>query len=225
MNTFQLFFKRECQLLLRNSSAVGQPLCLFVLIALLFPFSVPSDSLGSNGVLTQMGGSVIWVAVLLALMLSLEAMFKDDLRDGLIEQWLIGERSMPLAVLGKVAAHWCTTGLTLVIMAPLVAVTYALPWELFQVLVVSLLLGTPTILLIGAIGAALTVTLERSGLLITVVTLPLTIPVLIFGASTLGSSAQGFSIATELYALAAIAVLALTLAPFAIAAALRLTIE
>ncbi len=225
MNTFQLFFKRECQLLLRNSSAVGQPLCLFVLIALLFPFSVPSDSLVSNGVLTQMGGSVIWVAVLLALMLSLEAMFKDDLRDGLIEQWLIGDRSMPLAVLGKVAAHWCTTGLTLVIMAPLVAVTYALPWELFQVLVVSLLLGTPTILLIGAIGAALTVTLERSGLLITVVTLPLTIPVLIFGASTLGSSAQGFSIATELYALAAIAVLALTLAPFAIAAALRLTIE
>lgn len=225
MNTFHLFFKRECQLLLRNSSAVGQPLCLFVLIVLLFPFSVPSDSLGSNGVLTQLGGSVIWVAVLLALMLSLESLFKDDLRDGLIEQWLIGDRSLPLAVLGKVAAHWCTTGLALVVVAPLVAVTYALPWNLFQVLVVSLLLGTPTILLMGAIGAALTVTLERSGLLITVVTLPLTIPVLIFGASSLGSSAQGFSIATELYALASMAVLSLTLAPFATAAALRLTIE
>ena len=110
-------------------------------------------------------------------------------------------------------------------MAPIIAVTYALPWDLFAVLALSLLLGTPSILLIGAIGAALTVTLERSGLLITVVTLPLTIPILIFGASTLGSSAQGFSIATELYALAAIAVLAITLAPFAIAAALRLTIE
>ena len=225
MNTFTLFFKRECQLLLRNSSAIGQPLCLFVLIALLFPFSVPSDSLGGNGVLSQIGGSVIWVAVLLALMLSLESLFKDDLRDGLIEQWLIGHRSLPLAVFAKVAAHWCTTGLALVLMAPIIAVTYALPWDLFAVLALSLLLGTPSILLIGAIGAALTVTLERSGLLITVVTLPLTIPILIFGASTLGSSAQGFSIATELYALAAIAVLAITLAPFAIAAALRLTIE
>ncbi len=225
MNTFLLFFKRECQLLMRNTSAIGQPLSLFVLIAMLFPFSVPADALGESGVLSQFGGSVIWVAVLLALMLSLDALFKDDLRDGLIEQWLLGHRSLALVVFGKVAAHWCTTGIALVLIAPLIAVTYSLDWQLFGVLAMSLLLGTPSILLIGAIGAALTVTLERSGLLITVVTLPLTIPVLIFGASSLGSSAQGYSIATEMYALAAIAVLCITLAPLAIAAALRLTIE
>ena len=104
--------------------------------------------------MSQIGGSVIWVAVLLALMLSLESLFKDDLRDGLIEQWLIGHRSVPLAVFAKVAAHWCTTGLALVLMAPIIAVTYALPWDLFAVLALSLLLGTPSILLIGAIGAA-----------------------------------------------------------------------
>ena len=225
MSTFNLFFTREWRLLWRNSSVIGQPLCLFILIALLFPFSVPSDALSNNGALSTLVASIIWVAVLLATMLSLESLFKDDLRDGLIEQWLIGRRSIAVAMLAKVTAHWCTTSIALIFASPLVASVYNVPVSQYGVLMLTLLVGTPSLLLVGAIGASLTVTLERSGLLITVVTLPLTIPVLIFGASALGNNAQGYAIATELYALLAIAALALTLAPFAIAAALRLTIE
>lgn len=225
MNTFSLFFAREWTLLWRNSSAIGQPLCLFILISLLFPFSLPASSINDAHILGVLGGGIIWVAVLLATMLSLENIFKDDLRDGLIEQWLIGHRSLSIAMLAKVCAHWCTTSIALIICAPIIAGIYGVAIEQFGVLLLTLVLGTPILILIGAIGAALTVTLERSGLLITIVTLPLTIPVLIFGASAMANAAQGFSIKTELYALGSMLSLTLTLAPYAIASALRLTIE
>ena len=186
---------------------------------------MPVDALGEQGQLSRLGAGIVWVAVLLALMLSLESLFKDDLRDGVIEQWIIGSRSLAVASLAKVGAHWVTTGLALVFTAPIIAAIYGVPATQFAVLMLTLLLGTPTLLLIGGIGAALTVTLQRSGLLITVVTLPLTIPVLIFGASATANAAQGFNVATELYALTAMLTLALTLAPLAMAAALKLTIE
>jgi heme exporter protein B len=220
-NTFLLFVYREWQLLFRNTSSLVQPLCFFLIIALLFPLSLPVE----NELLKRIGGGVIWVSAVLATLLSLESMFKADYQDGALEQWLIHPRSLPLAMLGKVFANWSCTGLLLTIFSPVLCVTFRIPSEQIWVLFVGLLLGTPSITLVGAIGAALTVTLHRGGVLLAIIVLPLFIPILIFGAGMIAQSAQGASIASQIYALSAILVLALTLAPFAIAGALRATIR
>ena len=220
-NTFILFCKREWQLLFRNTSALVQPLCFFVLIALLFPFALPVEP----ELLARIGGAVIWVAAVLATMLSLESMFRADYHDGTLEQWLIHPRSLALIVLAKVFAHWSATGLLLALFAPILSLTFDIPPAQIWVLFLGLLIGTPSMSLIGAIGAAITVTLQRGGVLLGIVILPLYIPILIFGAGMVTQSAQGADIMGQIYALLAILALAITLAPFAIAAALRTTID
>ena len=221
MQTFFLYFKREWSLMFRNTSSLIQPLVFFIIIALLFPFSLPAE----NGLLQSIGGGVIWVAAVLATVLSLETMFYTDYLDGTLEQSLIHPRSLSVAMLGKILAHWSGTGLILALFSPMLCLTFNIPSDQIWVLFTGLLLGTPSLSLIGAIGAALTVTLRRGGVLIAIIILPLYIPILIFGAGMLTQSAQGLPIASQLYALAAILVLALTLAPFAIAGALRATID
>jgi len=220
-NTLILFFRREWQLMFRNTSSLIQPLVFFIIISLLFPFSLPAE----NGLLQNIGGGVIWVSAVLATLLSLESMFKADYQDGTLEQWLIQPRSLELAMLGKVLAHWTATGLLLALFSPLLCVTFDIPTEQIWVLFLGLLLGTPSLSLIGAIGAALTVTLHRGGVLIAIIILPLYIPILIFGAGMLSQTAQGIDVMSQLYALAAILVLSITLAPFAIAGALKATIN
>jgi len=220
-NTLILFFCREWQLMFRNTSALIQPLVFFIIIALLFPFSLPAE----NNLLQKIGGGVIWVSAVLATLLSLEAMFRDDYIDGTLEQILIQPRSLELAMLGKTLAHWSATGLVLTLFSPLLCLTFNIPFAQFWVLFCGLLLGTPSLSLIGAIGAALTVTLQRGGILIAIIILPLYIPILIFGAGMLSQSAQGIDVSSQLYALSAILVLSMTLAPFAISAALRTTIN
>ena len=220
-NTFVLFFRREWQLMFRNTSALIQPLVFFLIIALLFPFSLPAES----ALLQRIGGGVIWVAAVLATLLSLEAMFRSDYQDGTLEQWLIHPRSLPLAMLGKALAHWSATGLLLTFFSPILCLTFDIPSAQIWVLFVGLLLGTPSLTLIGAIGAALTVTLHRGGVLIAIIILPLYIPILIFGAGMLTQSSQNLDIVSQVYALAGILTLVLTLAPFAIAGALRVTIN
>lgn len=220
-NTLILFFWREWQLMFRNTSALIQPLVFFIIIALLFPFSLPAE----NTLLQRIGGGVIWVSAVLATLLSLEAMFRSDYEDGSLEQWLISPRSLALAMLGKSLAHWSATGLILALFSPLLCITFDIPSEQIWVLFIGLLLGTPSLSLIGAIGAALTVTLHRGGVLIAIIILPLYIPILIFGAGMLTQSAQGIDVSSQLYALAAILALSVTLAPFAIAGALRATIN
>ncbi|RBP48604.1 heme exporter protein CcmB [Arenicella xantha] len=221
MSTLSLYFLREWKLMFRNTSSLIQPLVFFVIIALLFPFSLPAES----ALLQKIGGGVIWVSAVLATLLSLESMFYTDYIDGSLEQALIHPRSVTLAMLGKVLAQWTGTGLILSCFSPLLCLTFNIPSSQIWVLFASLILGTPSLTLIGAIGAALTVTLRRGGVLIAIIILPLYIPILIFGAGTLTQAAQGLPIAGQLYALAAILALALTLAPFAIAGALRVTIE
>jgi len=216
VNTFLLYFVREWQLMFRNTSSLIQPVIFFVVIALLFPFSLPAES----QLLQKIGGGVIWVSAVLATLLSLESMFHSD-----FQQALIHPRSLSAAMLGKAIAHWTGTGLFLAIISPVICLTFNIPSAQIWVLFVGLLLGTPSLSLIGAIGAALTVTLRRGGVLIAIIILPLYIPILIFGAGMLTQSAQGFDVNSQLYALAAILVLALTLAPFAIAGALRATIN
>ena len=220
-NTFWLYFQREWQLMFRNTSSLIQPLTFFIIIALLFPFSLPAENL----LLQRIGGGVIWVSAVLATMLSLESMFHSDYHDGTLEQMLIHSRSLPLAMLGKSLAHWSATGLLLSLFSPILCLTFNIPSEQIWVLFVGLILGTPSLTLVGAIGAALTVTLRRGGVLIAIIILPLYIPILVFGAGMLSQSAQGLETLSQLYALAAILMLALTLAPFAIAGALRVTIN
>ena len=220
-NTFMLFCYREWRLLFRNTSTLVQPLCFFVIIALLFPLSQAAENL----LLQRIGGGVIWVSAVLATLLSLELMFKPDFQDGALEQWLIHPRSLPVAMLGKVFAHWCATGLILSLFAPVLCLAFRIPGEQIWVLFVGLLLGTPSLTLIGAIGAALTVTLHRGGVLLAVIILPLYIPILIFGAGMISQSAQQADISSQIYALLAILTLSITLAPFAIAGALRTTID
>lgn len=220
-NTFLLFIAREWQLLFRNASNVVQPLCFFVIIALLFPFSLPVE----NALLQRIGGGVIWVSAVLATLLSLDSMFKMDYRDGVIEQWLLSPRSLGLAMLGKTFAHWSATGLILTLFAPILCLTFRIPTDQIWVLFVGLLLGTPSLTLIGAIGAALTVTLHRGGVLLAIIILPLYIPILIFGAGMLTQASNGADIIGQIYALLAILALSVTLAPFAIAGALRMTIN
>lgn len=220
-NTLILFFAREWQLMFRNTSALVQPLCFFIIIALLFPFSLAAE----NGLLSNIGGGVIWVSAVLATLLSLESMFRADYSDGTLEQWLIQPRSLSLAMLGKTLAHWSATGLILSLFSPLLCFVFDMPGEQIWVLSLSLLLGTPSLTLIGAIGAALTVSLQRGGVLIAIIILPLYIPIIIFGAGMLTQFSQGLGIISQVYALAAILALSLTLAPFAIAGALRLTVN
>ena len=221
MNTFTFYFRLECQLLLRNTSNIAQPLMFFIIIALLFPFSLPAES----GLLVSIGGGVIWVCAVLATLLNLDSLFKPDYQDGTLEQILINKRSLSVAVLAKSLAHWVSSGLLLCLLTPLLGLSFNIPNKQIGVLFYSLLLGTPSLLLIGAIGAALTVTLQRSGVLIAVIILPLYIPILIFGAGSLAQASLGLPFISEIYALTAILTLCLSLAPFAIATALRLTIE
>lgn len=220
-STLILFARREWQLMFRNTSALVQPLCFFVIISLMFPFSLPAE----NELLRRIGGGVIWVSAVLATLLSLESMFKADYQDGSLEQWLIHPRSLSAAMLGKVFAHWSCTGLLLSLFAPILCLTFRIPTDQIWVLFLGLILGTPSLSLIGAIGAALTVTLHRGGVLLAIIILPLFIPVLIFGAGMITQQSQGSDISSQLYALAAFLVLSLTLAPFAISGALRATIR
>ena len=205
----------------RNTSTLIQPLVFFIIIALLFPLSLPAE----NALLQRIGGGVIWVSAVLATLLSLESMFKADYHDGTLEQWLIQERSLPLAMLGKTIAHWTATGLLLALFSPLLCLTFNIPSNQILVLSLSLLLGTPSLSLIGAIGAAITVSLHRGGVLIAIIILPLYIPIVIYGAGMLEQSSQGLDIISQIYALAAILTLSITLAPFAIAAALKTTVN
>lgn len=220
-NTFILFCCREWQLLFRNTSNLVQPLCFFVIIALLFPFSLPLE----NELLQRIGGGIIWVSAVLAILMSLESMFRADYNDGALEQWLMHPRSLPLAMLGKVFAHWCATGLILALFSPILCLAFRIPAEQIWVLFLGLIIGTPSLSLIGAIGAALTVTLHRGGVLLAIIILPLYIPILIFGAGMINQSYLGAPVDSQIYALLAILMLAITLSPFAIAGALRTTIE
>lgn len=219
--TIVLFARREWRLMFRNTSALVQPLCFFIIIALMFPLSLPAEQV----LLQRIGGGVIWVSAVLATLLGLESLFKADYQDGCLEQWLIHPRSLPAAMLGKVIAHWSGTGLLLSLFAPILCLTFRIPPDQIWVLFLGLLLGTPSLSLVGAIGAALTVTLYRGGVLLAIIILPLFIPILIFGAGLVVQQAAGQPVDSLLYALTAILILTLTLAPFAIAAALRATVH
>lgn len=214
-------FKRDILLALRRRSDVATTLFFFLIVASLFPLGIGPEP----SVLSSIAPGVLWVAALLAGMLSLTRMFASDFSDGSLEQMLIAPQPLPMLVIAKVLAHWIVCGLPVVLLAPMIGLQYALPNDALLVLVLSLLLGTPALSLIGAIGAALTLGVRGSGLLIALLVLPLYIPVLIFGAGAVAASQHGMSPEAHLSLLAAFSLLSLVLAPFATAAALRISVE
>jgi heme exporter protein B len=212
--------RRELQIALRSPGNIINPLMFFVIAVSLFPLGG-----GANPEwLGQIAPGVIWVTALLAVMLSMESLFRSDFEDGSLEQLLLSPQPLYFQVLIKVLAHWLVTGLPLVLMAPLLAYMLALPAEGYVPLIVGLLLGTPTLNLIGAIGTALTVGLARSGLLLAVLVLPLSIPVLVFGAGMVETALNGLPVSGIAAVLGALLVLASTLSPLAIGAALRISV-
>lgn len=214
-------FRRDATLLLRRRSDLMNPLVFFALVITLFPLGISPDSQQ----LATIAPGLLWVAALLATLLSLDSLFRVDLEDGCLEQLLLAPQPLAALVLAKVAVHWLMTGLPLALMAPLLGLMLGLPAQGFAVLSLSLVLGTASLSLIGAIGAALTVGLSRGGVLLSLLVLPLYIPVLIFGAGAVQAALLGDGAGPHLAILGALLALALMLAPWAIAASLRISIN
>jgi heme exporter protein B len=213
--------RRDLQLGVRKRSEVLNPILFFVLVVSLFPLGVgPSPK-----ILGEIAPGVIWVAALLATLLSMERLFRSDFEDGALEQLLLSPHELPLLVLAKVLAHWLITGVPLILVSPLLGVLLHLPAEGVAALPLTLLLGTPVLSLIGAIGVALTVGLRRGGVLLTLLVMPLYIPVLIFGTAAITAAASGLPNSGQLALLGGFLALALTLAPFAAAAGLRISVD
>ncbi len=223
---FLVQFRRDWLSLLRAKDEALNPLVFLFLAATLFAIGFGGDPER----LRATAPGVIWVLVLLANLLSLEALFRRDFDDGSLEQFMLLARTQfaaPLftGMLGKVAVQWCVSGLAMTVLSPLVALLLNLPLAALPTLGICLLLGTPALSLIGAVGAALTVGLHSGGLLLALLLLPLYLPVLVFGVSATLNGMAGLDAAAQLYWLAAISALAVTLAPFAIGAALRISVE
>lgn len=212
---------RDLTLAMRHRSDVLTTVFFFVIVVSLFPLGVGPEA----DLLRAMAAGVVWVAALLASMLSLTRLFSDDYNDGTLEQLLLAPQPLALIVLGKIVAHWIISGLPLVVMAPLLGLQFGLGGEALVMLVLTLLLGTPVLSLIGAIGAALTLGLRGGGVLVSLLVLPLYIPVLIFGAGAVDATAAGLGADGHLSLMGAILILALFLAPWASAAALRISVE
>ena len=216
-----LVLTRDLRLAFRRSSQIVQPLAFFAVVATLFPLALSPELTR----LRLLAHSALWISALLASLLALEQLFRDDQLDGTLEQFVLSGQSLTMLLLAKTIAHWLLTGLPLALMAPLVSIAFGVPAQAMPGILSALLLGTLALSLIGAIGAGLTLGVKRGGVLLSLLTLPLAVPVLIFGARATELAIRAESAAAPLYLLAAIAVLALTLAPLAAAAAVRVSIE
>jgi heme exporter protein B len=220
-HAFAALLRRDLLLAFRHRGELVNPLLFFMIVVTLFPLGVsPEETL-----LRKIAPGVIWIAALLAALFSLDNMFRSDFDDGALEQIALSPHPLSALVLAKVLAHWLVSGLPMLLMAPLLALFLAMPAAAVYALEITLLVGTPLLSLIGAIGVALTVGLRRGGVLLTLLVLPLYIPVLIFATNAVSAAAAGMPVEGQLYFLAALLVLALTLAPLATAAALRISLS
>jgi len=218
---FLLLLRRDLTLALRHRSEIANPLLFFVLVATLFPLGIGSDT----KILETVAPGVIWVAALLASLLSLDGMFRSDFEDGSLEQFMLSAHPVSLLVIAKVVAHWLVTGLPLLAIAPLLAIFLSLPSDAIGVLILTLALGTPILSLIGSVGVALTVGLRRGGVILSLLVLPLYVPVLIFASSAVETAAAGIPVSAQLSILGAMLALASSLAPLATAASLRISLS
>jgi heme exporter protein B len=213
--------RRDLLLAFRRRADVLTTLFFFILVATLFPLGVGPEP----ALLRTMAPGVLWVAALLASMLALGRLFALDHADGTLEQMLLSAEPLALIVIGKAIAHWLVSGLPLVLLAPLLGIQFDLTAGAVKVLFLSLLIGTPVLSLIGAIGAALTLGVRGGGVLVALLVLPLYIPVLIFGAGAVGAEASGLGSSAHLLLLGGMLAGAAALAPWATAASLRISLE
>jgi heme exporter protein B len=218
---FGLMLRRELALSFRRRDQLLQPLVFFLIVTTLFPLSLSVQL----SLLREMAPGVLWVAALLSSLLSLDALFKNDADDGTLEQMALSGQGLTALVMAKTLAHWVVSGAPLVLVSPVVGEALAVPTEAFPVMMLSLTLGTLTLSWLGAIGAGLTVGLKRGNVLLSLVVLPLAMPLLIFGAAATDRAISGINPLGALYLLGALCVLTWTLAPFAVSAALRITLE
>jgi heme exporter protein B len=221
MNALRAIIRRDLLLAWRRRSDVATTVLFFVIVVSLFPLAIGPEP----NLLRAIAPGVIWVAALLSCMLSLARTFAPDHADGTLDQMLLGATPLGLIVVARVLAHWLVSGLPLVLLAPVLALQFDLPADLYAVLVASLTLGTPVLSLVGAIGAGLTLGLRGGGMLLALLVLPLYVPVLVIGAGALDAAAAGQGAAAHLLILGALLVLAGAFAPWAISAALRISAE
>ncbi|HBZ15993.1 heme exporter protein CcmB [Pantoea sp. NPDC088449] len=213
--------QRELKIAFRSGAEVINPLWFFLIVITLFPLGIGPEPQQ----LARIAPGVAWVAALLASLLALERLFRDDFLDGSLEQLLLLPTPLPLTVLGKVIAHWLITGLPLILLSPLAALLLSLDFSGWRAMALTLLLGTPTLSFLGAIGTGLTVGLRRGGVLLSLLVLPLSIPVLIFASAAIDAASMGLPIGGYLAILGAMLAVSATLSPFATAAALRISLH
>ncbi len=221
-SAFFLILKRDLLLAMRRRSEVFTVLFFFIVVISLFPLGVGTE----DQLLKQIAPGVVWVAALLASTLALDRLFADDYEDGTLEQMTLASASLPIVVLAKMLAHWLLTGLPLVLISPLIGLFYHLPFESIQVTMLVLLLGTPVLSMLGAIVTALTLGLRGGGVLVSLLVLPLYIPVLVYGSGAISTSmVEGLSIEPYILLLSAFILLATIFSPWATAAAIKISIE
>lgn len=218
---FLAILKRDLTIAFRLRSDMVNPLFFFIMVIAMFPLGISPEP----GMLQKMAPGVIWIAALLSTLLSVDSLFRQDFEDGALELALLSPQPLFILVLGKVIAHWLVTALPLICVSPLLSVTLFMDQNTILVTVYSLVLGTPILSMISAIGAALTVGLRKGGVLIAVIALPLYVPVLIFGTSAVEAASMALPYAGQLAYLGAFLVLSMAFAPFAIAAGLRISVN
>lgn len=221
MKTFWLIVRRDLLLAIRSRGELLHPFVFFILVISLFPLGLSPD----RQQLVNIAPGVIWVAILLANLMVLERLFREDAESGWVEQWLLVPYPLPLIVLAKTLAHWLLVGLPFLLLSPVVGVLFNLSWHTQYILMLTVLLATPTLSLIGAIFTALSVQLKHGGLLLALLVLPFYVPILIFAASGVSFAEQNLSASGQLAFLGALLVIALPLAPLVTAAALKVGIE
>ena len=221
LQTLGVVVYRDLLLAFRRRSDIANTVLFFILVVSMFPFGVGPEP----NLLRAVAPGVVWVAALLASMLALSRMFAGDHADGTLEQMIMSSVPLSIVVLGKVSAHWLVTGLPLVILAPVLALQFDVPTSAYGTLMLSLVLGTPVLSLIGAIGAALTLGVRGAGVLTALLVLPLYVPVLILGAGAVDGAAAGLDVSAHLLLMGALLVFAMVFSLWPVAAALRVALE
>jgi len=218
---FAAILRRDLLLAFRHRGEIANPVLFFFMVVTLVPLGLTPEA----GRLAEIAPGILWVMALLASLLSVEGMFQSDYRDGTLEQMMILPQPLYVMVLAKILAHWLVTGLPLTLLAPVLGMMLSLPEAGYLPLILSLLMGTAVLSLVGAIGAALTVALRKGGLLLSLIVMPLYMPVLIFGASTVQRAVDGFSVEGPLAIIGALLAFSLLVSPFATAGALRVSMH
>ena len=218
---FFAVIRRDLILAFRRRAEVANPVFFFILVVTLFPLGIGAQP----KLLQAMAPGVIWVSALLAVMLSLDSLFRSDFDDGSLEQMLLSSHPLTILVFAKIIAHWLVTGLPLLFVAPLLAIFLGLPEQALGTLLITLVLATPVLSLIGSIGVSLTVGLRRGGMILSLLVLPLYVPVLIFASNAVEMAGNGLAVDAQINILLAIFFMSVVLAPLPAAAALKMSIS